>query len=325
MITIDRVLDITTEEDFRSASLEIFLFQALNCPPYRQYLELIECDIYKIDTIEKIPFLPIELFKSHKIYYRQSVDDCQLEFTSSGTTGSVPSRHYVKEKDIYEKSFLKTFEQFYDKVEDCNIYALLPSYLEREGSSLIYMIQSLISKSYDGGFFLYNHDELLERISNRDKRKKTILFGVSFALLDMAESYKVDFQDEVIVMETGGMKGRRKELPREELHELLCESLGVSKIDSEYGMCESLSQSYSYGNGIFKSPAYMRIMIRDIYDPFIFLPSNSRGGVNIIDLANIYSCSFIQTKDLGMLYSDGTFTIEGRMDNSDIRGCNLLV
>lgn len=320
---IDRILNISDSSSFEELALEIYRYQAVHCAPYRRYIELME--VGEVDCLKKIPFMPIELFKSHEIYYNNSVSDSELQFTSSGTTGSVQSTHYVKESLIYEKSFFKAFEQFYDKAENCNIYALLPSYLERDGSSLIYMITKLIEKSNDGGFFLYNHHELLERIAQRDRTKKTILFGVSFALLDMAEQYKVDFGDEVIVMETGGMKGRRKELPREELHTLLCNSLGVSKIHSEYGMCECLSQSYSDGDGIFRSPWWMKIMVRDIHDPFLFLPNGSRGGVNIVDLANIYSCSFLQTKDIGIVADDGSFQIEGRMDFSDIRGCNLLI
>lgn len=325
MISIDKILNINSEDEFRECCLEVFRFQASHCAVYSEYLRLIGTNIDEVDEIEKIPFLPIELFKSHKVTTACEGENCELLFTSSGTTGMTPSCHYVFKSEIYEKSFLKAFELFYDSVEDCNIYALLPSYLEREGSSLIYMIQHLISKAADGGFFLYNHDELLQKIANRDRSKKTILFGVSFALLDMAEEFKVDFADEVLVMETGGMKGRRRELPREELHALLQESLGVSSIHSEYGMCECLSQSYSFGEGIFASPSWMRIMTRNLHDVFAYTARGVRGGVNIIDLANIYSCSFIQTQDIGVVNSDNTFTIEGRIDNSDIRGCNLLV
>lgn len=325
MISIDKILNISSENEFKECYLEVFRFQAINSPVYSQYLNLLGTKIDEVDDIEKIPFLPIELFKSHKVVTACSADDCELLFTSSGTTGMTPSCHHVFRSEIYEKSFLKAFELFYDRVEHCNIYALLPSYLEREGSSLIYMIQHLIEKAADGGFYLYNHDELLQKIEDRDRNKKTILFGVSFALLDMAESYKVDFDDEVIIMEIGGMKGRRRELPREELHELLCSSLGVTSINSEYGMCECLSQSYSFGSGVFSSPSWMRILTRDLHDPFRYTATGVRGGVNIIDLANIYSCSFIQTQDIGTVKTDGSFTIEGRIDNSDLRGCNLLV
>ncbi len=325
MVTIDKILSIKTEEDFRKVALEVFRFQAENSPVYMRYLQLIDVNIDSVTTLEEIPFLPIELFKNHMVVTGFNPDDAEITFTSSGTTGSASSKHFVKDCSIYEKSFLKAFELFYDSAEECNIYALLPSYLERDGSSLIYMVDKLIERSYDGGFFLYNHDELLERIKNRDKTKKSILFGVSFALLDMAEKYSVDFNNEIIVMETGGMKGRRKELPRSELHSILSNALGVEKIASEYGMCECLSQSYSAGDGIFRSPAWMRIMIRDIHDPFKFIGDSKRGAVNIIDLANIYSCSFLQTRDIGISYTNGDFTIEGRLDNSDIRGCNLLI
>lgn len=325
MINIDDILKIDSEQVFREVALRVFQFQAVNNPVYAQYLNLIGVEPSSVTDFNSIPYLPIELFKGHEVCSGCLVEGCELTFSSSGTTGSVPSYHYVKEAEVYEKSFLKAFELFYDKVEDCNIYALLPSYLEREGSSLIYMITKLIDKCYDGGFFLYNHEELLGRIAKRDKSKKTILFGVSFALLDMSEEYKVDFNDEVIVMETGGMKGRREELPRHKLHELLQKSLGVSAIHSEYGMCECLSQSYSYGEGVFMSPSWMRIVIRDLHNPFKQLTDGMRGGVNIVDLANIYSCSFLQTQDLGQTYHNGTFTIEGRIDNSEIRGCNLLV
>ncbi len=325
MISIDRVLNISSELEFNEVALDIFRFQAENNLVYSKYIELIGVDINEIKSIEQIPFLPIELFKNHSITTACDKDSAELVFTSSGTTGSVPSYHYVKDASIYEKSFLKAFEQFYCRAEECNIYALLPSYLEREGSSLIYMVNELINRCYDGGFFLYNHKDLLDRVAARDKSKKTILFGVSFALLDMAEEHNVELGDDVIVMETGGMKGRRKELSREELHSELCSSLGVKQIHSEYGMCECLSQSYSDGDGVFRSPSWMRILIRDIYDPLLIQGHGSRGAVNIIDLANIYSCSFLQTKDIGISYPNGDFVIEGRLDNSDIRGCNLLV
>ncbi len=325
MITIDDVLNISSNEEFSDIALQIFRFQAKNSPVYSQYLDLIDVNIEEVNSVEEIPFMPIELFKNHKITTAFEADSAELIFSSSGTTGSVTSSHYVKDAAIYEASFNAAFSLFYGNPNECNIYALLPGYLEREGSSLIYMINNLINNSYDGGFFLYNHKELLERLEHRDRSKKTILFGVSFALLDMAEAFSVNLTDSVIVMETGGMKGRRKELPRHELHSLLCSSLGVSAIHSEYGMCECLSQSYSDGDGIFRSPAWMRIVVRDIHDPFKLIGDNKRGAVNIIDLANIYSCSFLQTKDIGITMPNGEFMIEGRLDNSDIRGCNLLI
>ncbi len=325
MVNIDDILAIKNEEEFEKVALELFRFQAQHSPVYSRYLNLIGVDFSAIKRFGDIPYLPIELYKSNSIVSGFEPPKAELIFTSSGTTGSQPSYHYVKEAIIYEKSFQAAFKQFYAAPEECNIYALLPSYLEREGSSLIYMINNLIERSHDGGFFLYNHSELLNRIEQRDRSKKTILFGVSFALLDMAEEFKVNFNNEIIVMETGGMKGRRKELPREELHQLLTQSLGVSAIHSEYGMCECLSQSYSYGDGVFSSPNWMRIVIRDIHDPFLLHPNGVRGAVNIVDLANIYSCSFIQTQDIGVAQSNNFFRIEGRLDSAEIRGCSLLI
>lgn len=317
---------IRTETDFRQAALRLFHHQYRTCAPYRQYVDLAGIRPEDVQEVEDIPFLPIELFKSHRIYSGSLEENPpEILFKSSGTTTAIQSTHYVRSRAVYESSFLKAFERFYDKAERCNLYALLPSYLEREGSSLIYMIEKLIERSCDGGFFLYNHDELIERLNRRDRSKRTILFGVSFALLDLTERYRLDFHDEITVMETGGMKGRRRELPREELHRLLCDGLGVSAIHSEYGMCECLSQSYSSGSGIFHSPPWMRILVRDLHDPFRILGPGKRGGVNIIDLANIHSCAFIQTEDVGIRDGEGGFFIEGRIDKSDIRGCNLLI
>ena len=283
----------------------------------------IGCRPASIGSFEQIPFLPIEFFKDHKIYCGE--DPHELLFKSSGTTGMVQSSHYVRSAEIYERAFFAGFQKFYGKPEDVNIYALLPSYLEREGSSLIYMIEKLIENANDGGFFLYDHDRLIEKLEDRDKNKKTILWGVSFALLDLAENNGINLGDDVIVMETGGMKGRRREMTKEELHAALCRGLGVSKIHSEYGMCECLSQSYSAGDGIFYPSDTMRITVRDINDPFLKLENGKRGGINITDLANVYSCSFIQTQDTGISYADGSFRIDGRISMADIRGCNMLV
>jgi hypothetical protein len=237
------------------------------------------------------------------------------------------SRHPVSDISIYEKSFRRTFELFYGDIEKNTILALLPSYSEREGSSLIYMVDDLIERSRNpsSGYFLYNHNDLYKTLSDlNEKKAPTILIGVTYALLDFAEKYKLDFP-ELIVMETGGMKGRRGELIREELHEILRKGFGISAIHSEYGMTELLSQAYSFGNGIFSCPPWMRVLIRDTNDPLTILEDNKTGGINIIDLANINSCSFIATQDLGKRFSDGSFEVLGRFDNSDIRGCNLLV
>ncbi len=307
---------------FENEALKLFHFQATHCAPYRQYLELIDVCHDDITTLEEIPFLPIELFKSHKIYCGDKTEE--VVFSSSGSGGN-QSYHYVADTTIYEQSFVEGFRRYYGDPSQTNIYALLPSYLEREGSSLIYMINHLINLSCDGGFFLYDYDNLIERLERRDRTKKSFLFGVTFALMDLVERYNLELGDDVIVMETGGMKGRRRELPRQELHKTLCKGLGVSHIHSEYGMCELLSQGYSCGEGIFTTPPWMRVMIRSLGDPRKMMKRGRRGGINIIDLANIYSCSFIETQDKGMILENGSFTVEGRIDHSDIRGCNLLV
>ena len=268
---------------------------------------------------KQIPFLPIELFKSHRVYCGSNPP--QQIFTSSSTTGQTPSRHYVADLRIYEEAFTRSFELFYGPAEQTAIFALLPNYLEREGSSLIYMVEGLIRRG-GGGFYLYDHDALLRDMETHQGKK--ILLGVSYALWDLAEEQRGALHD-VIVMETGGMKGRREELPREEFHRLLCDAFGVQSIHSEYGMAELMSQAYSDGKGIFRTPPWMRICVRDLNDPFRLLPNGATGGINLIDLANLYSCSFLQTQDLGKVYDDGSFRILGRISGSEIRGCNLLV
>lgn len=300
-------------------TLEVFRFQAEACTPYREYLELLGVDPAAVECPEQIPFLPIELFKSHRVYCGSNPP--QQIFTSSSTTGQTPSRHYVADLRIYEEAFTRSFELFYGPAEQTAIYALLPNYLEREGSSLIYMVEGLIRRG-GGGFYLYDHDALLRDMEAHQGKK--ILLGVSYALWDLAEEQRGALRD-VIVMETGGMKGRREELPREEFHRLLCDAFGVQSIHSEYGMAELMSQAYSDGNGIFRTPPWMRICVRDLNDPFRLLPNGATGGVNLIDLANLYSCSFLQTQDLGKVYDDGSFRILGRISGSEIRGCNLLV
>ncbi len=256
-----------------------------------------------------------------------STDKVETTFTSSGTTGMINSKHLVTDISWYEESFRRAFEIFYGDIKDYCILALLPSYLEREGSSLIYMAEDLVKRSAnpDSGFFLYNHDELFQQIKKQQQIKRpTLLIGVTFALLDFVEQYPINFP-ELIVMETGGMKGRRKEMIREELHETLCKGFGVDAIHSEYGMTELLSQAYSKGNGIFNCPPWMKVITRDTNDPVSTLDTDKTGGINVIDLANINSCSFIATQDLGRVYKDGSFEVLGRFDNSDIRGCNLLI
>jgi len=320
-----KIFNIQSEEEFKEIALEVFYFQAKNNPVYARYIKLLNVDVSSVNSLDKIPFLPIEFFKSQKVVSGNLEE--KIIFTSSGTTGNLTSRHYVPDLNLYEDSFTKGFEAFYGSVRDYCILALLPSYLEREGSSLIYMMEKLIKDSGHpkSGFYLNNHDELIACLEElKAQNQKVLLLGVSFALLDLAENYQLDLGD-VIVMETGGMKGRRKELTREELHGIFTSRLGVDKIHSEYGMTELLSQGYSKGNSLFKTPAWMKILIRDAYDPFSYEKDGRSGGVNVIDLANLYSCAFIETQDLGRIHADGSFEILGRFDNSDIRGCNLLV
>jgi len=320
-----QVFSISNEQQFAETALQVFRFQAENCLVYREFITNLKVDIDAIDRVENIPFLPISFFKSHEVL--SSIDKVQVTFTSSGTTGVINSRHLVTDVTWYKESFRRAFDLFYGGIHDYCVLALLPSYLEREGSSLIYMAEDLVKRSEnpDSGFYLYNHDDLFAQLKRQQKAKKpTLLIGVTFALLDFVERYSIDFP-ELIVMETGGMKGRRKEMIREELHQTLCKGFGVNTIHSEYGMTELLSQAYSNGDGIFNCPPWMKIIIRDPNDPMTLLDNDKTGGINVIDLANINSCSFIATQDLGKFYKDGSFEVLGRFDNSDIRGCNLLI
>ncbi|TVZ25907.1 acyl-protein synthetase LuxE [Gillisia sp. Hel_I_86] len=321
----EKIFSISSEQAFKEIALEIFRFQYANNPVYRKFSDLLKIDPKRINRIEKIPFLPIGLFKSHTIL--SSEEPIQKTFTSSGTTGTKTSKHYVTDLAVYEQSFNLGFKKFYGDIEDYVVLALLPSYLERDGSSLIYMAQHLIEESAhpDSGFYLNNLAELKEKLISLDnKGQKVLLIGVSFALLDLVEDFQFKLKN-TIVMETGGMKGRRKEMIREELHSILKKGFGVATIHSEYGMTELLSQAYSAGNGIFDCPPWMKILIRDPEDAQSFLENNSTGGINVIDLANINSCSFIATQDLGKKHANNSVGIMGRFDNSDIRGCNLMV
>jgi len=278
-----------------------------------------------VKTIQQIPFLPIQFFKSHRVISNEN--SIQETFTSSGTSGEQTSKHYVTDVSIYEKSYQNGFSQFYGNIEDYVVLALLPSYLEREGSSLIYMVSDLIqkTKNSESGFFLHNTDALIEKLIALDTiGKNVILIGVTYALLDLIEQHQFQLKN-TIIMETGGMKGKRKELIREELHAQLCSGFGVSSIHSEYGMTELLSQAYSLGNGTFECPTWMQILIRDTEDALNYVENGKTGGINVIDLANINSCSFIATQDLGKKYPNTTFEVLGRFDHSDIRGCNLMV
>lgn len=328
-VNIEHIFTIKSEQEFRRLVLDVFRFQATNNPIYGQYVQSLKIDIEAIEQIEQIPFLPVEFFKSFEIITNNQNTNNPQTFTSSGTTGQITSKHFVSDSSIYQKSYLKAFELFYGNITDYCILALLPSYLEREGSSLVYMADDLIKKSkhHKSGFYLHNYDELILTLQQlQDKKQKTILLGVTYALLDVVEQFPL-FRggSNLIVMETGGMKGKRKEMIREELHSILCEGFGVKSIHSEYGMTELLSQAYSKGDGIFTTPPWMKILIRDTNDPFSYLPAGRTGGINIIDLANIYSCSFIATQDLGKTNPNSSFEVLGRFDNSDIRGCNLLV
>lgn len=324
-INPDRIFSISDSLEFEKLSLEIFNYQVRNCEVYGSFVNNLGIDIRKVNNLDNIPFLPIEFFKSQKISC--SKDEASIVFSSSGTTGLSQSRHFVHDIDLYIQSYRTAFNLFYGEISNYTILALLPSYLEREGSSLIYMVNDLIglSKNKKSGYFLDEHHLLHKTLDELNKSKTpTILIGVTYALLDFAESHSIEFP-ELIVMETGGMKGKRKEILRTELHEVLCAGFGVPMIHSEYGMTELLSQAYSKGSGIFHTPAWMKVRVRDTNDPLTLLRDESTGGLNIIDLANVHSCSFIATQDLGKCYPDGSFEVLGRFDNSDIRGCNLLV
>lgn len=325
MIDTNRIFNISTEAEFEKLALDVFNFQFENNLIYRSFCDLLYKHPADIKAIEDIPFLPIQFFKSHNVL--SSKDSIKKTFTSSGTTGSVTSKHYVTDLSVYEESFQKGFQHFYNNIEDYAILALLPSYLERDGSSLIYMADDMIksSKQPESGFYLDNLDELASTLKMLEaKGQQTLLIGVSFALLDLIETHDFNLQH-TIVMETGGMKGRRKELIRTELHNTLKKGFGVNQIHSEYGMTELLSQAYSKGNGIFKCPPWLKILIRDTEDALSVTTNKTSGGINIIDLANINSCAFIATQDLGKVHVDNTFEVIGRFNNSDIRGCNLMV
>lgn len=318
------IFNIQSASDFERVALEVFHFQYNHIAIYRKFCDLLKIDPSQIKEVEAIPFLPIQFFKSHEIIAKGH--SAKTIFTSSGTTGQINSKHLVADLDIYEKSFLKGFRNLYGDPSDYAILALLPSYLEREGSSLIYMVEHLIEASNNphSGFYLYEMDALIEKLDFLEtKKQRSILMGVSYALLDLIEVRKFELQN-TIIMETGGMKGRRKEMIKEELHAILKEGFGVGRIHSEYGMTELLSQAYSLGGGIFQNPPWMKVIARDTEDARTFIVGKT-GGINVIDLANIYSCSFIATQDLGRVYEDGTFEILGRFDDSDIRGCNLMV
>ena len=320
MRPFEEILAIDSAAAFDCAALELFRFQAERCGVYREYLAEIGVDPAAVRRVDEIPMLPIEFFKWRDVYCGDT--EPQIVFTSSNTGQSVASHHMMASTALYEAAFTAAFERFYGNPARWSLYGLLPNYLQREGSSLVYMVDRLIGRCGSGGFYLDDYERLLADMAADPKPK--ILLGVSYALWDLAERYAPKLRD-TIVMETGGMKGRRRELPKQEFHAILTEAFGVESIHSEYGMAELTSQAYSSGGGIFRAPEWMRVTVRDVNDPLATLPAGSRGAIDIIDLGNIFSCAFIQTQDVGRVSADGSFRIEGRIDHSDIRGCNLLV
>lgn len=310
---------------FEERALELFNFQAVHNEVYAQYLSNLKVDVSSVQTLEQIPCLPIEAFKSNRVI--TGSEPVEMSFTSSGTTGANTSHHYIRSEKFYLDLTEKLFSEAYGEVSEYAWLALLPAYLERKGSSLVSMANRFIDKSkyVESGFFLDNLEQLNEVLGQlQEKNIPTVLLGVSFGLLDFAEQFPQKLE-QVIVMETGGMKGRRKEMVRDELHQILKDGLGVKEIHSEYGMTELMSQSYSKGRGVYQPSSTMKILIRDTTDPFAYLPTGKTGGINVIDLGNVDSCAFISTQDLGLVYADGSFEVLGRFDHSDIRGCNLMV
>ena len=319
------IFDIKSEISFKKKTLEIFKLQFENNNVYRSFCDLLCKYPSEINDINDIPFLPIDFFKTKAVITSNS--NIQQTFTSSGTAGSKTSKHHVKDLKLYENSFIKGFEQFYGSIDNYTILGLLPSYLERDGSSLVYMVNTMIEKSNSpkSGFYLKDLEKLRDTIFELEsKKEKTLLIGVSYALLDLIESYEFKLEH-TIIMETGGMKGNRKEMVKSELYSILKKGFGVEHIHSEYGMTEMLSQAYSKRDGFFSSVNWMKVLIRDPEDYTTILTNGKCGGINIIDLANIHSCSFIATQDLGKLHSNGLFELLGRFDQSDIRGCNLML
>ena len=320
MNELNRIFKLQEGGEFEALALSVFRRQAEQCAPYREYIERMGIDPHAVQRIEQIPFLPIRLFKTHEVYCDAKAPE--VVFTSSATTGMTPSRHPMASLALYERAFTEAFRRFYGEPSGWSLYGLLPNYLQRKGSSLVYMADRLIQACGSGGFYLDEYERLIADLESDPKPK--ILLGVSYALWDLAERYAPKLQN-TIVMETGGMKGHREELPKEAFHKILCEAFGVERIHSEYGMAELTSQAYSKGENRFYCPAWMRVAVRDVNDPLDVRFEAGRGGLNIIDLANYYSCSFLQTEDVARRYADGSFEVEGRIDHSEIRGCNLLV
>ncbi|MFT4660731.1 MAG: hypothetical protein ACI8XB_000999 [Patiriisocius sp.] len=312
------------QSNFESVALTIFKYQADNCLIYSEFLRHMKVDPMSVNTLADIPFLPISFFKSHQVLSQK--EEASVIFKSSGTSNQVRSQHFVSDISVYEQSFMTAFVRLYGPVKDYCVLGLLPSYLEQGESSLVYMVDHLInnSESKDSGFYLNDYKSLFDIL---EKQKtdgvKTILFGVTYALLEMAEQFPINFKD-LIIIETGGMKGRRKEIIRTELHQILFNAYESKYIHSEYGMTELLSQAYSADDELFVCPPWMKVKITDLHDPGKPVRNNKTGRINVIDLANINSCSFIATNDLGSAHENGKFKVLGRIDNSDVRGCNLL-
>jgi phenylacetate-coenzyme A ligase PaaK-like adenylate-forming protein len=321
---LDTELHTITTTDFTPRALDVFHFQYANNPLYRDFADTLGIRQGSVARVEDIPFLPVGFFKTHEV--RTGDWEPEVTFRSSGTTGMVTSGHLVRDAGLYRRSFLAGFQHFYGPVRDWCVIGLLPAYLERSDSSLVYMVHELIGVSGHphSGFYLYEYAELYRLLHQLEAaRQKTLLIGVTFALLDFAERYSLKLEHTVVV-ETGGMKGRREEITREELHAVLRERLGVNVVHAEYGMTELLSQAWSAGEGVFRCPPWMRVLVRSEDDP-LEVRVRGEGLINVIDLANIWSCAFIATDDVGVLQPDGGFTVAGRLDNSDIRGCSLLV
>jgi Acyl-protein synthetase, LuxE len=317
-------LHTITATDFTTRALDIFQFQYAQNPLYRDFADSLGVRPGSVDRIEDIPFLPVGFFKTHEV--RTGAWDPEVVFRSSGTTGMVTSRHLVRDAGLYRQSFLRGFEHFYGRIDDWCIVGLLPAYLERSDSSLVYMVNELIASSGhpDSGFYLHEYEALYGLLRRLEAAgQKTLLIGVTFGLLDFAERYSLSLKH-TVVMETGGMKGRRREITREELHAVLRERLGVKVVHAEYGMTELLSQAYSAGEGVFRCPDWMQVLVRSEDDP-LEVRAGGEGLINVIDLANIWSCAFIATEDVGVVRSDGGFSVAGRIDHSDIRGCSLLM
>ena len=320
----EQVFSISDAAAFKTAAMAVYCFQYHNNPVYQKYCNLLQKTPQSITDLTQIPFLPISFFKTHQVTagsFKPAV-----VFESSGTTGTIPSRHLVKTKEIYEKSFQKGFERFYGDPQDYCILGLLPSYLERGSSSLVYMVNDLILESGhpQSGFYLYDFEKLAQTLKELEaKGQKTLLIGVTYALLDFAEQFGFPLQH-TLVMETGGMKGRKKEIVRDEVHTILKDAFQLTEVHSEYGMTELLSQAYAKKDGVFLTPPWMQVLLREEDDPLHLAPNNRNGGINVIDLANIYSCAFIATEDSGRLHPEGGFTVLGRFDHAEVRGCSLL-